>query len=117
MINRRMAPVILFAIALSAQASTFGPISCATCGAGFDASAFNVVTLGTSSTLSTGNFSPSSDVGGRVAVFGNYTGTGYQIGSQMASVPDPYTENYALIVNGSISTNPFVVGSGSGSQN
>ena len=111
-----MLPATLFAFALSAQASTFGPISCATCGNGFDASAFNVVTLGTSNTLSTGNFSPTSDIGGRVAVFGNYTGTGYQIGSQMTTVPDPYTENYALIVNGSISTNPFVVGSGSGSQ-
>lgn len=40
---------------------------------GFDASAFNVVTLGTSSSLTTGNFAPVSDIGGRVAVFGNYT--------------------------------------------
>ena len=111
-----MIPAVLFAFALPAQGSTLGPISCATCGSGFDASAFNVIALGTGSTLSTGNFNPSSDIGGRVAVFGNYTGTGYQIDSQAASVPDPYSENYALIVNGSISTNPFVVGSGSGSQ-
>ena len=109
-------PALLLAAAISGQASNYGPFSCATCGNGFDASAFNVVTLGTSSTLSTGNFTPSSDIGGGVAVFGNYTGNGYQIGSQMTSVPNPYTDNYTMIVNGSISTNPFTVGSGSGSQ-
>jgi len=107
---------VFFAAAVSGQASNYGPFSCSTCGSGFDASAFNVVTLGTSSTLSTGNFSPSSDIGGGVAVFGNYTGNGYQIGSQMSTVPNPYTDNYTMIVNGSVSTNPFTVGSGSGSQ-
>jgi hypothetical protein len=33
--------------AVSGQASNYGPFSCAMCGNGFDASAFNVVTLGT----------------------------------------------------------------------
>jgi choice-of-anchor A domain-containing protein len=109
-------PAIILAAAISGQASNFGPFSCSTCGSGFDASAFNVVTLGTSSDITTGNFNPSSDVGGGVAVFGNYTGNGYQIGSQLTTVPNPYSDAYTMIVNGSISTNPFTVGSGSGSQ-
>ncbi len=56
-----------------------------------------------------GNFNPTSDIGGRVAVFGNYTGNGYQIGSQGY---DPNPDNFNLIVNGSIITNPFTVGNG-----
>jgi choice-of-anchor A domain-containing protein len=106
-----MALLALSAFAVSANATAFGPFS----GAGFDASAFNVVTLGTSSSLSTGNFAPSSDIGGRVAVFGNYTGNGYAIDTQVTTVPNNYTETYSLIVNGSISTNPFTVGNGSNS--
>ncbi|MDP9054325.1 MAG: choice-of-anchor A family protein [Acidobacteriota bacterium] len=105
-------PAVFMTAAVLAQASNYGPFGCPTCGGGFDASAFNVVTLGTSSTLSTGNFNPTSDVGGGVAVFGSYTGNGYQIGSQTSSVPNPYTDNYAMIVNGSVSTNPFTVGNG-----
>jgi hypothetical protein len=61
-----------------------------------------VVTLSTSGTLSTGNFSPGSAIGGRVAVFGNYTGNGCRIDSQATSVPNPYIETCALVVNGSI---------------
>jgi choice-of-anchor A domain-containing protein len=104
------------AFAVPAQATSFGPFSCSTCGSGFDASAFNVVTLGTSSTISTGNFNPNSDIGGRIAVFGNYTGNGYAIDSQANTVPNNYTETYALIVNGSITTNAFTLGNGSASQ-
>jgi choice-of-anchor A domain-containing protein len=74
-------------------------------GNGFDASAFNVVTL-------TGDFAPSSDVGGRVAVFGSYTGNGYQIDSQVTSVPNNYSETYALIVNKNITSNSFTLGAG-----
>jgi choice-of-anchor A domain-containing protein len=96
----------------AAASSSFGPFS----GTGWDASAFNIVTLGLSSDKSTGNFNPSSDVGGRVAVFGSYNGNGYQINSQETGVPDPYTENYALIVNGDVTTNPFLIGTG-GNEN
>jgi choice-of-anchor A domain-containing protein len=112
-IARRAVPVLLVVSAVSAKATNFGPFS----GTGWDASAFNVIALGTNSTglgaNNAGNFVPSSDVGGRVAAFGNYTGNGYQINSQATSVPNPYSETYSLIVNGSISTNPFTVGNGS----
>jgi choice-of-anchor A domain-containing protein len=104
--------LLLLMIAASASATVFGPFS----GTGWDASAFNVVTLGLSSDTSTGNFVPSSDVGGRVAVFGSYTGNGFQINSQETSVPNSYSENYSLIVNGNVSTNPFQVGTG-GNEN
>jgi choice-of-anchor A domain-containing protein len=103
---------MLSALAVSAQATNFGPFS----GAGWDASAFNVVTLGTNGTglgaNNAGNFVPNSDIGGKVAAFGNYSGNGYQINSQATSVPNPYSETYSLIVNGNISTNPFTVGNG-----
>lgn len=93
--------------AAGAQASTLGPFS----GTGFDASAFNVVTLGVigGSNANAGNFSPNSDIGGAVAVYGSYLGNGYAIDQQVTSVPNPYSETYALIVNGNISTNPFTV--------
>jgi choice-of-anchor A domain-containing protein len=94
------------------HASNFGPFSCATCGNGFNASAFNVVTLGTGSG-NAGNFSPNSDIGGGVAVFGSYTGNGYAIDQQYSSVGNPYTDHYAMIVNGSITTTCcFTMGSG-----
>jgi hypothetical protein len=53
----------LVAFAVAANATSFGPLGCSTCGAGFNASAFNVVTLGTS-TGNAGNFTPNSDIGG-----------------------------------------------------
>jgi len=57
-----------------------------------------------------GNFNPSSSIGGRVAVFGNFTGNGSQIGSQGYNL---VSEHYTLVVNGSVLTNPFTVGNGS----
>jgi choice-of-anchor A domain-containing protein len=88
---------ILFGILLSlgslagvASASQIGPLN----GAGWDASAFNIVTLG--STTNSGNFNSQSDVGGRVAVYGNYSDQG-PINSQGYN---PYSETYALVING-----------------
>jgi choice-of-anchor A domain-containing protein len=98
----------LFILAISAGATGFGPLS----RPGFDSSAFIVVTPGISSNLDTGNIDPDSDTGGRGAVFGSYTGNEYQIFSQYSSVPNPYAENYALIVNGNIVTNLFTAGNG-----
>lgn len=84
----------------------------ALCGTGWDASAFNVITLGVlgGANANAGNFMPGSDVGGRVAVYGNFNGNGAQIGSQGY---DPVSDLFTLIVNGSINTNPFTVGNGS----
>lgn len=101
--------------AASASATNFGPFSCTTCGNGFDASAFNVVTLGTT-TGNAGNFVPNSDIGGGVAVYGNYTGNGYAINQQYSSVPNPYTDQYTMIVNGNISTNGSFSVDGTGAQ-
>jgi choice-of-anchor A domain-containing protein len=113
-IGRKLIPALLWLapFASSVHASNFGPFSCATCGNGFNASAFNVVTLGTGSG-NAGNFNPNSDIGGGVAVFGNYTGSGYAIDQQYSAVPNPYTDRYAMIVNGSIATTCcFTMGSG-----
>jgi choice-of-anchor A domain-containing protein len=113
-ISRKLIPALLWLapFALSVYASNFGPFSCATCGNGFNASAFNVVTLGTASGNG-GNFNPNSDIGGGVAVFGSYTGSGYAIDQQYTSVPNPYTDKYAMNVNGSITTTCcFTMGSG-----
>jgi choice-of-anchor A domain-containing protein len=113
-IVRKLIPALLWLapFASSVYAGNFGPFSCATCGNGFNASAFNVVTLGTGSG-NAGNFNPNSDIGGGVAVFGNYTGSGYAIDQQYTSVPNPYTDKYAMIVNGSITTTCcFTMGSG-----
>jgi hypothetical protein len=63
------------AFAVSANANNFGPLGCSTCGNGFNASAFSVVTLGTS-TGNAGNVTPNSDIGGGIAVPGSYTGNG-----------------------------------------
>ena len=104
--------VSLTAFAVSANANNFGPFGCSTCGSGFNASAFNVVTLGTS-TGNAGNFTPNSDIGGGIAVYGSYTGNGYAINQQYSSITNPYTDKYALIVNGSITTSgQFTMGSG-----
>jgi choice-of-anchor A domain-containing protein len=113
-ISRKLISALLWLapLASSVYASNFGPFSCATCGNGFNASAFNVVTLGTASG-NAGNFSPNSDIGGGVAVFGSYTGNGYAIDQQYSAVPNPYTDKYAMIVNGSITTTCcFTMGSG-----
>jgi choice-of-anchor A domain-containing protein len=107
-------PILLSvsSFAVSANASNFGPFSCTTCGTGFDASAFNVVTLGTD-TGNAGNFNPNSDIGGGIAVYGNYTGNGYAIDQQYSDVPNTYSDKYALIVEGSITTGgSFTMGSG-----
>ena len=110
---RTVALLVTLLAPVSASANTIcGSAGNALCGAGWDASAFNIITLGVLSGPATnaGNFTPSSDVGGRVAVFGNLTGNGAQIGSQGY---DPDTDKFNLIANGNINTNPFTVGNGS----
>ena len=110
---RTLALLVTLLAPVSASANIIcGSAGNAFCGTGWDASAFNIITLGVLSGPATnaGNFTPSSDVGGRVAVFGNLTGNGAQIGSQGY---DPNTDKFNLIVNGNIGTNPFTVGNGS----
>jgi choice-of-anchor A domain-containing protein len=113
---RKLLPALLTLSALAASADT-APFACSTCGSGFNASAFNVVTLGTGSTGlgsgNAGNFSPNSDIGGGIAVFGSYSGNGYAVDQQYTNISNPYTDRYALIVNGSITTSgTFTMGSG-----
>jgi choice-of-anchor A domain-containing protein len=86
-----------------------GPLS----GVGWNASAFNVVTLGVLSGNSygepalAGNFSTNSDTDGRIAVYGNLTSTGAPIGSDILT---PYTDQYTAIINGNSTTqNPYQV--------
>lgn len=83
-----------------ASASQIGPLS----GAGWDASAFNIVTLGSST--NSGNFNSQSDVGGRVAVYGNYSDQG-PINAQHYN---SYSETYALVVNGQYNSQHVTIG-------
>ena len=83
-----------------ASATQLGPLS----GAGWNASAFNIVTLGSST--NSGNFTSQSDVGGRVAVYGNYSDQG-PINAQRY---DPYSETYALAVNGLYDSQHVTIG-------
>jgi choice-of-anchor A domain-containing protein len=115
----RTALAITVLTASARAGNIVGPLGCSSCG--FNASAFNVVTLGTGSTglgaNNAGNFSPNSDIGGGVAIYGSYTGNGYAINQQYSSVPNnSYTDAYTMIVNGSISTNGSFSVDGSGSQ-
>jgi choice-of-anchor A domain-containing protein len=91
-----------------ASATVVGPIS----GTGWDASAFNIVTL-------TGNLSSNTDIGGRIAVYGNLTNSGSPIGNSLDG--NNYTENFSAIINGNVSPNvqvdngkAYVGGTGSG---
>lgn len=115
---KSIAAVVLAGAGTASAGTVYGPLGCSTCG--FNASAFNVVTLGTGSTglgaNNAGNFSPSSDIGGGVAVYGSYQGNGYAINQQYNSVPNQYTDNYTMIVNGSVSTSGSFSVDGSGSQ-
>jgi len=84
----------------SASANVLGPLS----GTGWNASAFNVVTLGVLSgnligapTLA-GNFSSNSDIGGGVAAFGNVSDANTLTNG---GVTNPYTDAFNVIVNGS----------------
>lgn len=106
--------VLLLSIALAstclAHANILGPLS----GTGWNASAFNIVTLGVLAGNSygepvlAGNFATNSDTDGRIAVYGNLTNTGAPIGSNLAG--NPYTDAYTAIINGnSANQNPYQV--------
>jgi choice-of-anchor A domain-containing protein len=86
-----------------------GPLS----GVGWNASAFNVLTLGVlagnsyNEPLLAGTVATSSDIDGRVAAYGNLTNIGGAIGNNILG---PFTDQYGAIVNGSSSTqNPYTV--------
>jgi choice-of-anchor A domain-containing protein len=107
--------VITFALSALAWGSYINPsnISGPLSGPGWNASAFDVVTLGVlsgnaySEPALAGNFSTNSDTDGRVAIYGNLTNTGAPIGSLILA---PYTDQYTLIVNGNSTTqNPYQV--------
>jgi choice-of-anchor A domain-containing protein len=92
--------VATFSLAGLAHANSIGPLS----GSSWDASAFNIVTLGSGS--NSGNFNSQSDVGGRVAVYGNYSDQG-PLNSQHYN---PYSEDYALVVNGQYNSQHVTIG-------
>lgn len=85
-----------------AGAGMIGPLS----GSDWDASAFNIVTLGNGAS---GNFTSSSDIGGRIAVFGAYANQ-----APVDQTPyNPYSETYSMIVNGAFNVNPAITVGGS----
>jgi choice-of-anchor A domain-containing protein len=103
-----MFPFLFLAVASTAAATVVGPLS----GTGWDASAFNVVTL-------TGGLTAGSDINGRVAVYGVFSDSA-GVGNNLNG--NTYTETYAAIFNGGVSGAVTVqngaawVGTGSTSQ-
>jgi choice-of-anchor A domain-containing protein len=97
-----------FALVQAANATNIlGPLS----GTGWNASAFNVVTLGVLSgnidnaPVLAGNFSAGSDIAGGVAAYGNITDSATLTNG---GVTNPYTDAFNVIVNGSNSSTHIV---------
>jgi choice-of-anchor A domain-containing protein len=100
---RKLSKLILSGFVLVQVASAtniLGPLS----GTGWNASAFNIVTLGVltgnvaGATALAGNFTSNSDIAGGVAAFGNISDPSNLTNG---GVTNPYTDAFNVIVNGS----------------
>jgi choice-of-anchor A domain-containing protein len=104
------------ALAPGVRADNLGPFSCNlqnNCASHtWNASAFNVVTLGgVSGDSNSGNYTDPADAGGGIAVAGNLIASGSPIGSQKGQIVNPYTSANTLVVDGQIQqTNRLTVG-------
>jgi choice-of-anchor A domain-containing protein len=87
------------------SASTLGPLGAA----GFDISAYNIVTL-------SGNLNAGSDIGGAVAVFGNLTAAGSPIDGQLFNTYSNGAK-WAMVVDGNDTTSSLTVGNGASAAN
>jgi hypothetical protein len=102
---RNLSRLSLFSFVLvsMASANVLGPLS----GTGWNASAFNVVTLGVLSgnvdnaPVLAGSFSSNNDIGGGVAAYGNVSDANTLTNG---GVTNPYTDAFNVIVNGSTSS-------------